>query len=91
MRHWLEGVVSEVHEHEQAAVSPSFILDLTETTQELGTLCFFLLLVSVVFVFLRSCVLHLERKEGVRRLHLGAVRNILYLDLYLRFNLLRCT
>ena len=29
--------MSEVHEHEQAAVSPRIILDLTETTQELGT------------------------------------------------------
>ena len=40
-------------EVEQAAVSPSFILDLTETTQELGTSllasCFPLF---VVFVFL---------------------------------------
>ena len=35
--------MSEVHKHEQAAVSPSFILDLTETTQELGTSCSFLL------------------------------------------------
>ena len=29
--------MSEVHKHEQAAVSPSFILNLTKTTQELGT------------------------------------------------------
>ena len=60
--------MSEVHKHEQGAVSPSFIPDLTETTQELGTslsssLVFLLL---VVFVFPRSCVCCVwrEKKES---------------------------
>ena len=50
--------MSEVHEYEQAAVSPSFNLTSTETTQELGSSVVFSLF--VVFVFPRSCVLRLE-------------------------------
>ena len=42
--------MSEVHKHEQAAVSPSFILNLTEATLELGTS-------SVFFWFLCLCFL----------------------------------
>ena len=78
--------MSEVHKHEQAAVSPSFILNLTETTQELGTSCLVFVLVSFSLVAccvsLFLCVLRLERKGGVRRLHLGAVETFL-LDLQL--------
>ena len=44
--------MSEVHKHEQAAVSPSFILNLTETTQELGSSC----PSSLFVVFPCSCV-----------------------------------
>ena len=46
--------MSEFHKYEQAAVSPSFILNLTETTQELGTLdssVSFLFVGSVFVVF----------------------------------------
>ena len=82
MRHRLEGVVSEVHKHEQAAVSPSFILNLTETTQEPGPFCLFRFLCLFVVCSLFLCVLRLERKGGVRRLHLGAVETFL-LDLQL--------
>ena len=58
--------MSEVHKHEQAAVSPSFILNLTETTQELGSFCLFrFLCLFVVFPCSCVCVLRLERKGGV--------------------------
>ena len=72
--------MSEVHKHEQAAVSPSFILNLTETTQELGTSCFALVLLFACCVSLFLCVCCVWRKGGVRRLHLGAVETFL-LDL----------
>ena len=52
--------MSEVHKHEQAAVSPSFILNLTETAQELGTS---FLAVLVVFVFPCSCVCCVWREK----------------------------
>ena len=69
--------MSEVHKHEQAAVSPSLIINLTETSQELGSSCVFRLcvLVCLLCFLVPECVLRLERKGGVRRLHLGAVKH----------------
>ena len=62
--------MSEVHKHEQAAVSPSFILNLTETTQELGTSCLVFVLVSFslfaccVSLFLCVCCVWREKEES---------------------------
>ena len=53
--------MSEVHKHEQAAVSPGITLDRDDTgTWNIFLACFVCFLFSVVFVFPRSCVLRLE-------------------------------
>ena len=89
LRHRLEGVVSEVHEHEQAAVSPSFILDSTETTQvgSSRSSWFSLCLLCLCFLVPVCCVWSEKRKSDVCTWELW--ETFLYLDTGLV--LYRCT
>ena len=85
--------MSEVHKHEQAAVSPSFILNLTKTTQELGTAWLVLLAFgSCLFaccVSLFLCVASGEKRRSPTFAP-GSCGNIPF-GFAVEFSLLRCT
>ena len=83
--------MSEVHKHEQAAVSPSFILSLTETTQELGTSFCFVVFFCLLVVFPCSCVCVASgEKRRSPTFAPGSCGNIPF-GFAVEFSLLRCT
>ena len=81
--------MSEVRKHEQAAVSPSFILNLTETTQELGTSFPSCLFACCVSLFLCVCVASGEKRRSPTFAP-GSCGNIPF-GFAVEFSLLRCT